>query len=254
MSGVEGREKRAAQTSTTATNSWSDRDVERHWDSVAGIYVRENDRVREAHAQRFKVAVGRLELFSGARVLNVSSRDAEADDFIQRTCADVEVIHAEISAGLMDVARALRPTAVQRKIETYSRLPFEDEEFDRVLSLETLEHVADPSAFLRELRRVARRDSILVLSCPPATSELSYRVYTALFGGHGEGPHRFLASREVRHLLAEASWELIWHRGTLLVPVGPRWLRRLGERLIERFRGGWIEEMGIRQFYVAKRA
>jgi SAM-dependent methyltransferase len=234
-------------------NPWSDADVERHWDRVAGIYVRENDRVLETHAQRFEVAVAKLDLFAGARVLNVSSRDAEADDHLRRACPEVDAVHAEISKGLIEVARALRPHAAQRKIETYSRLPFEDGEFDRVLSLETLEHVADPPAFLRELHRVARPGATLVLSCPPATAELPYRLYTALLGGHGEGPHRFLPSRVVRRLLGEAGWDVTWHRSTLLVPVGPRWLRRWGERLIERHPGGWIAEMGIRQFYACIR-
>ena len=123
-----------------------------------------------------------------------------------------------------------------------------------LLSLETLEHAADPPAFLAELRRVARPGAILVLSCPPATSEIPYRIYTALFGGHGEGPHRFLPSRVVLRLLGAAGWEVTWRRGTLLVPVGPRWLRRFGERLIERFPGGFLAELGIRQFYVARRS
>lgn len=45
-----------------------------------------------------------------------------------------------------------------------SRLPFPDEAFDLVLGIEVLEHVPDPPAALRELRRVASRD--LVLSVP----------------------------------------------------------------------------------------
>ncbi|MBI4661356.1 MAG: methyltransferase domain-containing protein [Verrucomicrobia bacterium] len=235
-------------------NPWTDADVERHWDLVADIYVQENERVHEAHVQRFEIAVGRLELFSGAKLLNVSSRDARAEDYLRSGCPDIEVVHAEISRALMDVARSLHPQAVQFKLSSYSRLPFEDASFDRILSLETLEHVSNPPAFLSELRRVARPGAILVLSCPPATSELPYRIYTALFGGHGEGPHRFLSSREVRHLLEAAGWEVAWHRGTLLVPVGPRWLRRFGEQLIGRCRGGFIAELGIRQFYVARRS
>ena len=55
----------------------------------------------------------------------------------------------------MEVARAIRPGIEQAKITTYSELPFSDREFDRVLSLETLEHAADPLAFLRELHRVS---------------------------------------------------------------------------------------------------
>ena len=235
-------------------NPWTDADVERHWDSVASIYLRENGRVQETHSQRFVVAVGRLELFPKAQVLNVSSRDAEAEEHLRRACPEVEVVHAEISQGLIDLARSLRPQARQQKLETFSRLPFEDAAFDRVMSLETLEHASDPQAFLAELHRVARSGAILVLSCPPATSEIPYRIYTAVCGGHGEGPHRFLPSREVRRLLGAAGWEVLWHRGTLLIPVGPRWLRRWGERVIQRLQGGLISELGIRQFYVARRA
>ncbi len=68
----------------------------------------------------------------------------------------------------------------QVKLENYSFLPFKNGEFDRVLSLETLEHVSEPLKFLQELHRVSTDDARLVLSCPPATSELPYRIYTAV--------------------------------------------------------------------------
>ena len=234
-------------------NAWRDADVERHWDRVADIYVRENARVSETHSQRFEYAVPRLELFPDARILNVSSRDAGAEPYLHRATPNVQTIHAEISGGLIAVARRLHPTAAQVKLATYSQLPFDDASFDRALSLETLEHVAEPHAFLTELGRVVRPGGVLVLSCPPATAEFAYRVYSALLGGHGEGPHRFPSSRTVRRLLVETGWRLRAHEGTVLVPVGPRWLRRAGERLIQRFPTGLIGEWGIRQFYVADR-
>jgi len=235
-------------------NPWTDADVERHWDAVARIYGRENERVRETHDQRFAVAVPWLKLFPGARVLNISSRDAGAEAPLREACPDLSITHAEVSAGLLEVALERHPEAVMRKLEGYASLPFADRVFDRVLSLETLEHVADPLAFLSELHRVTRAGGLLVLSCPPATAEPAYRLYTAVCGGHGEGPHRFLPSREVRELLAAARWELDWHRGTLLLPVGPRWLRHGAERLLARFPDGMLAEFGIRQFYVARRA
>lgn len=234
-------------------NPWTDADVERHWDRVAERYVEENRRVGRAHAQRFEVAVPLLRLSPGLRVLNVSSRDCEAEDFIRRACGEVEIVHAEISQGLIEVARRLRPNVRPVKIETYSKLPFGDGEFDRVLSLETLEHVSEPLEFLRELFRTAQSGAILVLSCPPATAEIPYRAYTLLFGGHGEGPHRFLSSATVKALLEKTGWRLESHRGTLLVPVGPRFLRELGERLIERLQGTLVSELGIRQFYVCRK-
>lgn len=239
---------------TTRPNPWTDADVERHWDAVADIYVEENDNVKEAHDQRFAVSMQWLDVETGQRVLNITSRDCEAADYIGRQCPDVRVTNAEISRGLMEAARAIRPHVEQVKLSDYSRLPFQDAEFDRVLSLETLEHVAEPIAFLRELHRVSRDDARLVLSCPPATSEPAYRVYTALSGGHGEGPHRFLRSKVVKALLAETDWNLLHHEGTLLFPVGPACLRRWGERLISRSQGTFVAEMGIRQFYVCDKS
>lgn len=232
-------------------NTWTDRDVELHWDRVADIYVSENQRVAAAHEQRFWKTMDWLELDAGCKVLNVTSRDCGCWDYILRSCPTAEVTNAEISGRLIDVARRLRPGASQTKIETYSQLPFADSVFDRIVSLETLEHCAEPACFLSELFRVAKSNAVLVLSCPPATSEWPYRLYSAMFGGHGEGPHRFLASGEVKALLAESGWDLRRHQGTLLLPVGPRFLCDAAERLLGRYQGTFLAELGIRQFYVA---
>jgi SAM-dependent methyltransferase len=235
-------------------NPWTDHDVEAHWDNVADIYVRENERVKGTHVQRFRESIRWLNLKPGMKVLNITSRDAEADYYIHMEVPECDVINAEISEGLMEVAAKIRPGIKQVKLEGYSSLPFKDGEFQRVLSLETLEHVAEPLKFLAELRRVSADDARLVLSCPPATSEFPYQVYTALFGGHGEGPHRFPPSKEVKEMFAITKWKLLEHKGTLLVPVGPRWLKNAGEKIIGYFQGTFIAEFGIRQFYICEKA
>jgi len=235
-------------------NPWNDREVEAHWDNVAEIYVNENEKVKNAHDQRFLECIAHLELKPGLKILNITSRDAEASDYINRSMPTATVINAEISIGLMKVAEKLRPSVTQVKLESYSSLPFKNGEFDRVLSLETLEHVSEPLRFLQELHRVSTDDARLVLSCPPATSELPYRVYTAIFGGHGEGPHRFLPSKEVKWMFSETHWKLLVHKGTVLIPAGPVWLQNLGENIIRRMQGTFLAELGIRQFYVCEKA
>ena len=232
---------------------WTDRDVESHWDRVAGRYVAENNRVKDTHDQRFAFSIPHLDLYCGAKVLNISSRDGEATRYINRLEPSVEVMNAEISQKLMDVAATLYPDIRQVKISTYSSLPFQDQQFDRILTLETLEHAADPVAFLSELHRVSIPDAKMVLSCPPATSEIPYRIYTALFGGHGEGPHSFPPSKRVKIWLKSTGWKLLLHKGTVLLPVGPEWLRALGEKLINSTQGTFIAELGIRQFYVCEK-
>lgn len=234
-------------------HSWSDRDVEAHWDSVAHKYVEENNKVKYAHDQRFKESILHLSLQAGQRVLNVSSRDAEADDYIRRAEPETEVVNLEISVGLMKEAIRLRPQIRQKKISTYSHLPFEDNFFDRVLTLETLEHVAEPIKFLDELRRVSKPGSIMVLSCPPSAAEFPYKVYTFLFGGHGEGPHRFPHPKQVKQMLVLTNWKLIDHYGSVLLPLGPAGIQDWGERVIKNYKGTWIANLGIRQFYICER-
>jgi 2-polyprenyl-3-methyl-5-hydroxy-6-metoxy-1,4-benzoquinol methylase len=232
---------------------WHDKDVEAHWDRVSSIYISENNKVKDAHDQRFRETVKHLLPGPGLKILNITSRDCEADDYIKKVMPDAEVVNAEISAGLMREAARVRPKARQVKIETYSELPFEDAHFNRVVSLETLEHVADPVRFLGELHRVSTPNARLVLSCPPATSEIPYRIYTALFGGHGEGPHRFLASREVKTMFEKTGWKLLHHKGTVLFPAGPKSFQTWGEKIITRFQHTFISELGIRQFYVCEK-
>jgi len=234
-------------------NQWDDFNVENHWDNVADIYIRENNKVKASHDQRFKESIELLALNEKISLLNISSRDCEADDYIKSVMPDVKVINAEISQQLIKVAAELRPNAKQVKISRYSELPFNDHEFNRILTLETLEHVSDPIGFLSELYRVSTHDARMVLSCPPLTSEIPYKIYTFLFGGHGEGPHRFLRSSEVMAMLLKTGWKLITHKGTLLIPVGPSFLQNFGEKVIRASQNTFISEMGIRQFYVCEK-
>ncbi len=234
-------------------NKWNDKEVEEHWDKVASIYVEENDKLKDTHNQRFNKSIAYLDLKPGHKVINISSRDCEASDYIIKKEKTIEVINTEISSGLMNEANKIRPYVKQLKIDTYSKLPFEEESFDRVLTLETLEHVEQPLQFLLELHRIAKPGSKMVLSCPPATSEIPYRVFTFLFGGHGEGPHKFPPSKTVKKWLAQTGWKLCSHKGTLLVPVGPGFLRNAGEKIISACQGTFISELGIRQFFVCEK-
>ncbi|NVO19642.1 MAG: class I SAM-dependent methyltransferase [Bacteroidetes bacterium] len=241
------------KSKATYTHSWTDKEVEAHWDNVAHLYISENDKVKNVHDQRFLFSLPQLDLYCGAKVLNITSRDGEAAEYMAKLEPSVLVTNAEISSKLIEVAHNERPYLNQLKIDSYSELPFENAQFDRILTLETLEHVSEPVRFLEELHRISIPDARMVLSCPPATSEIPYQVYTFLFGGHGEGPHKFPPSRQVKKWLKETGWELILHKGTVLFPVGPKWFKKFGESILEKAQGSFISELGIRQFYVCKK-
>lgn len=64
-------------------------------------------------------------------------------------------------------------------------LPFSDGEFDVVISSETIEHVENPRAFLRELVRVMRPGGRMILSTPNVTAVSSRLRF--LFAGDIDG-------------------------------------------------------------------
>lgn len=234
-------------------NNWTDFDVESHWDSVADIYISENEKVKIAHDQRFKETIRHLNLEDFQKVLVISSRDCEANDYLLEEKQTVDVVNAEISQGLINQARRIRPYAEQIKIESYSKLNFDNESFDRIVCLETLEHVDNPFLFLMELNRVVKSGGLMVLSCPPASSEIPYQIFSFLFGGHGEGPHKFPSSKRVKMLLKQTGWKLKHHKGTVLIPIGPPQLQEFGDKVLKLFAHTFIAELGIRQFYVAEK-
>jgi len=75
------------------------------------------------------------------------------------------------------------------------KLPFRDESFDVVLSLDALEHLDDDAAGIAEMRRVARRDALLLVTVP---------AFMFLWSPHDVAfhHHRRYARPELRRKLA----------------------------------------------------
>lgn len=227
-------------------------EVRAFWDSVADAYVHEDGSLAETHFQRFERAFAQFHPDEGMRALNIWSRTGEAIGYFRARAPHLDLVNAEVSPRMIEQARARYPSETFVSTDLRS-LPFADGEFDFILSLETLEHTPEPLRFLRELARVLKPGGRLVLSCPPATAELPLRIYELFMPNHGEGPHRFPSSREVKRLLHAAGLELKLHESTLFVPVGPRFLRRLDpwvERVVAHTP---LRELGIRQFFVCER-
>lgn len=221
------------------------------WDKVSDIYDGINENIGSTHYQRFTEGLKFLKLQDGDKVLNVWSRTGGAVQYIKNS-AQVELYNLEVAPKMMERAKAKFPDS-NFELTDLKSFNFPDIFFDSVLSLETLEHAPEPEEFLKEIFRVLKPGGRLVMSLPPQTAELPLRIYELFKKNHGEGPHRFLPSKIVKKLLKQVGFEIIIHKGTLLVPAGPAFFQKLGERLIEIFQSTPLKEMGIRQFYVANK-
>ncbi len=120
------------------------------------------------------------------RQLHVAAYEFAASHVHQRTVLDLgcgtgygsillgsyarRVLGVDVSAvAIQEAGQADRPANVSfRQIDDVqkSALPFDDEEFDRVVSFQVIEHLRDPAAYLKEIRRVLSADGILLLTTP----------------------------------------------------------------------------------------
>lgn len=233
-------------------NSFTIDEVSYFWDGVAEIYDKANLNFKDAHCQRFSEAIKHLDINPGGNILNVWSRTGNAIPFLREKFPNIEIANMEVSGKFIEIARHKFPQENFLKTNL-EKLPFQNDFFDAVLSLETLEHTPKPIVLLKEFYRVLKPKGALVMSLPPKTAEPAQKFSALFLGNHGEGPHQFLPSKAVKKMLKESGFELIVHKGTLLIPFGPKWLRNFGEKIIGKTKSDFVRELGIRQFYVARK-
>lgn len=81
-----------------------------------------------------------------------------------------------------------------------ARLPYPDESFDTVLSFETLEHLDDPGAAVREYFRVCRKN--LILTVPNCDITLGMKQSHLLYSHWGDPTHcNFFNLESIRQLV-----------------------------------------------------
>ena len=118
----------------------------------------------------------------GSALLAESAASVEAVDISQDTIA-----HARQRYGHLPGIRFHQSDC--------TRLPFADNEFDRVVSFETLEHLAEHDQLMAEFKRVLKSDGCLVLSSPDKA------VYTDQHGNENEFHVRELYRHELETLI-----------------------------------------------------
>ncbi len=231
-------------------NSFTMDEVRVFWDGVAEHeYEHSNEQLDRVHTQRFREAVKRLSIRPGMKALNIWSRIGDGVPFLREAFGDFALVNAELSMEMLKGSRKLNPE--ENHVQTsLHELPFPDAVFDAVMSLETLEHVPDPLLFLEEVRRVLAGGGLFVMSLPPSFAEWTSILNNALKFHHGEGPHRFIAPREVREMLRESGFRVEDHTGTLFLPIGGMFFERVDGLLSRVIGKGPLAQLGLRQFYV----
>jgi 2-polyprenyl-6-hydroxyphenyl methylase/3-demethylubiquinone-9 3-methyltransferase len=96
--------------------------------------------------------------------------------------------------------------------------------FDLITSMEVIEHVAEPSTFVKALARLLAPDGLLIMSTPNATGLSKLMMITLAEGlGHiPRGTHdfgKFIAPEEFKQLLAKAGLKCLDVEGIAWSPT-----------------------------------
>lgn len=126
--------------------------------------------------RKYAEIAGALGATEGLRCLDLGSDNGVVSLLLRR--AGGRWASADLTEEAVASIRGLVQTDVHRT--DGARLPFPDAEFDRVVVVDMLEHVADDAAFAGELARVMRPRGRLVVNTPHLKQSALRRVRHAL--------------------------------------------------------------------------
>jgi len=118
--------------------------------------------IRYEHFHRYAFACA---LVTGRRVLDAACGEGYGSALLATSAASVTGVDLS-EKSIAHARRRYRAANLDFQTADCLQLPFAVDSFDCVVSFETLEHLAEQDALLREFRRVLRPDGFLLLSSP----------------------------------------------------------------------------------------
>jgi SAM-dependent methyltransferase len=121
----------------------------------------------EAAIHFARYAIGKS-LVKGKRVLDIACGEGYGSYLLKQAGAEHVVGVDASSDSIARAAQLFGGEGVEFKAADAADLAtlFLEGEFDVVISVETIEHLADPESFLTALKRVTKPGGVIILSCP----------------------------------------------------------------------------------------
>jgi ubiquinone/menaquinone biosynthesis C-methylase UbiE len=234
--------------------TWRYAEVGRFWDSVHDYD--EIDHETYSYARRFTDSYALSPLAVEGTVLDICGRTGNGTLYFHERGRIGKGVCADVSEGFLRIAGNKfreKGVAAMRVLLGELPLPFKDSSFDSVLCFETVEHLPDPSGFIRELARVCRKGGGVIITTPNLLWEPVHWLAAVLDLHHSEGPHRFLGRAALRRAIEAAGLGVEIERTTVLIPGGPALLIKAGEAL-ERLCGERVRRiLALRRIFICRK-
>ena len=218
--------------------------------------------VHSEQAGKFAARYGEADPYSSTFAYSRKRLDLLLDDYLPATAAPLRLLDvgcgtghqlARWSAAGYDVAgvdgsdamlaeaRRNNPDAELQQAEV-ELLPFGDETFERVTSLEVLRYLPDPGRSIKEMARVLRPGGVCLATAAPLLSLNGYalvnRIALALpIGDLTRLKQFFTTSGRLRRQFLDAGFSDVQIHGVYLGPLS--WIERLAPRHLSRVLKRW---------------
>ena len=233
---------------------WTFSDVGEHWDKTTD-YDDINEKTY-TYFRRFTDTNTFFNLPEKKYTLDICSRTGNGSLFFWKNDKISKVVCADVTQKMQEICKSnLSKYPINFETQYFNSypLPFNNNEFETILSFETIEHLPDPKKFIQELYRILKPEGYLVLTTPNILWE-PVHWFAAIFNiHHSEGPHRFLRHYKIKKWLKKTNLKIIKQKTFILIPGGPKKIINLGEKS-ERILPKFITNIfGLRRTYICQK-
>ena len=248
------RQRLADEIKYIFSSNWTFKDVGEHWNRTM-CYDDINEKTY-TYFRRFVDAHDLFNLPDKKKVLDICSRTGNGSVYFWQKGKIEEVVCADV-AGKMekiccDNLSKYKINFKTRHFESYP-LPFENNEFETILSFETIEHLPDPKIYLKELYRILVAGGYLVLTMPNILWGPAHWIAAIFNIHHSEGPHGFIRNNKVKRWLRKTGFKIIRYNTFILIPGGPECLLKCGEWLEKTLPVPVVNLLGLRRIYICQK-
>jgi len=202
-------------------------DVRNHFEGIAGEYDRWKE--KSAHYYRLLAEIYRERVPAASSVLEIGCGTGT----LLAALSPTRGLGVDVSPGMVEIAAAKHPSLHFRVADAEAFDP--GETFDYVIVPDVVEHLTDPQAMFRSIRKACHPGTRVIVTCVNPLWAPILHLAERLGLKMPEGEHRWLPAEELRLMAGGAGFDLAEYSGRILCPKEIPLLARPLNRAAERF-------------------